>query len=73
MHGTPPSRALFDMAAVAIIKNPNWASKVEIPAPKLQGVSWGDQPENPVKIFIWENFNRDAIVNDLFELVKKAK
>ena len=72
MHGNPPSRALYDMAAVAIVKNPAWASKVEIPAPRLQGVSWIEQPENQNKIVIWEDFDRDSIVNDLFVLIDKA-
>ena len=72
MHGNPPSRALFDMAAVAIVKNPQWAERKEIPAPKLQGVAWIEQPDNQNKIVIWENFNRDAIVNDLFGLMEKS-
>jgi inosine-uridine nucleoside N-ribohydrolase len=72
MHGNPPSRALFDMAAVAILKNPGWAQKSEIPAPRLNGVDWIEQPENQKNIVIWENFNRDAIVNDLFGLMEKA-
>ncbi|MDP2159601.1 MAG: hypothetical protein Q8K02_03900, partial [Flavobacterium sp.] len=65
-------RSLFDMAAVAILKNPDWGQKTEVPAPRLQGVGWIEQPENQNKIIIWENFNRDAIVNDLFELMGKA-
>jgi inosine-uridine nucleoside N-ribohydrolase len=73
MHGIPPSRALFDMAAVAIVKNPAWAEQKEIPAPRLQGIGWIEQPENPIKIIIWENFNRDAIVNDLFGLMDQSK
>ena len=72
MHGNPPSRALFDMAAVAVVKNPAWAQKKDIPAPKLQGVNWIEQPDNQNKIVIWENFNRDAIVNDLFGLMEKS-
>lgn len=72
MYGNPPSRALFDMAALAIIKNPQWAQKVEIPAPKLVGKGWEDQPDNLNKIIYWENFDRDAIVNDLFELMDKS-
>lgn len=71
MHGNPPSRALFDMAAVAIIKNPEWAEQKEIPAPKLQGTEWIEQPENQHKIIIWENFKRDSIVTDLFQLIEK--
>ncbi len=72
MHGNPPSRALFDMAALAILKYPGWAQKTEIPAPKLRGIGWIEQPDNQHKIIIWENFNRNAIVNDLFELMDKA-
>jgi len=72
MHGNPPSRALFDMAAVAVVKNPAWAQKIEVPAPKLRGVEWIEQPENTIKIIVWENFNRDSIVNDLFGLMEKA-
>lgn len=72
MHGNPPSRALFDMAAVAIVKNPGWAEKIEIPAPRLHGVEWINQPDNQNKIFIWENFDRDAIVNDFFYLIENA-
>jgi purine nucleosidase len=37
LYGDPPSRALFDMAAVAIVKNPAWATAVEMPAPILKG------------------------------------
>lgn len=72
MHGNPPTRALFDMAAVAIVKNPEWASKKEIPAPRLNGIDWVDRPENKSTITIWENFNREAIVKDLFTLMQKA-
>ena len=52
------SRPLFDMAAVAIVKNPEWAEKVVIPAPKFENKKWIDQPENPNKIIIWENFDK---------------
>jgi len=67
MHGDPPSRALFDMAAVAVVKNPAWADKVEIPAPKLQGNDWVQKPENQNSIYIWENFAIDPILADFFE------
>lgn len=61
------SRALFDMAAVAIVKNGQWADRVEIPAPKLVGNGWDDRPDNPHKIVIWENFDRDGIMNDFYD------
>ncbi|WP_297092348.1 nucleoside hydrolase [uncultured Draconibacterium sp.] len=72
MYGNPPSRALFDMVVLAVLKNESWGEKVEIPAPKLLGNSWVDVPGNPNKIIYWQNFNRDAIVHDLFELMQKT-
>jgi inosine-uridine nucleoside N-ribohydrolase len=65
-HGDPPSRALFDLVAVAILKNPNWGEVREIPAPILIDNQWVERPENPRKITLWENFNRDAIINDFY-------
>ena len=72
MHGYPPSRALFDMVVLAILKNPEWGTKHEIPAPKLVGHAWEDQPENPHKIIYWDHFNRDAIISDFFGLMETA-
>ncbi|MBN1479807.1 nucleoside hydrolase [candidate division KSB1 bacterium] len=66
LYGDPPSRALFDMAAVAIVKNPDWATATEIPAPILQDGQWQERSENPRKIIIWENFDREAILADFF-------
>lgn len=66
LHGNPPSRALFDMAAVAIVKNPAWAEANEIAAPKLVEGKWVDQPQNERKIIIWENFDRKAIMDDFY-------
>ena len=54
LYGDPPARALFDMAAVAIAKNPDWATATTIPAPKLVNNTWIDQPDNPRKIVLWE-------------------
>lgn len=71
MHGTPPGRSLFDMAAVAILKNPEWAEVKTIPAPWLnEDRSWSERPENTRKVIIWENFDRDAIIEDFFDTMK---
>jgi len=72
-YGNPPQRALFDMAAVSIVKNHQWASKREIPAPVMTGNGWKEQPDNQRKIMIWENFDRDAILADFFSTIKKYK
>lgn len=72
MHGYPPSRALFDMVVLAVLKNPEWGTQHEIPAPKLVGHAWEDQPDNPHKIIYWDEFDRDGIVNDLFEKMEET-
>jgi len=64
------SRPLFDMAAVAIVKNPSWARRVEIPAPKFEGGKWVDQPDNPRKIVIWEYFHKDDIMKDFYKTME---
>ena len=66
LYGDPPSRALFDMAAVAIVKNPSWAIPSEIPCPKLVNGDWVDRPENLRKIIIWENFDKEKIMQDFY-------
>ena len=67
MPNHPKSRALFDMAAVAIVKNPSWAKSRRIPAPALVKGKWVERPDNKRQVVLWENFNRDAIIGDLFK------
>ena len=66
-YGTPPSRALFDMAAVAIVKNPTWAKSSLIPCPIMIDKNWVEQPEVVRKITIWENFDKEKIIQDFFQ------
>jgi purine nucleosidase len=71
-HGDPPARALYDMAAVAIVKNPSWAQAKEIPAPILVKNQWVERPQNARKITVWENFNRDAIMTDFYNSMENG-
>ena len=71
LHGDPPSRALYDMAAVAIVKNPAWARAVEVPAPGLVDGRWVDRPDNKRTIVLWEHFDRDAIMRDFYDRMDK--
>lgn len=73
MWGDPPGRALFDMAAVAIVKNPEWAETVEIPAPIYVNGKWVERPNNPRKITVWEWFDVYAIINDFFLTMNNYK
>ena len=63
---TPPARALFDMAAVAILKNPDWAASRRIPAPILRDNVWIDRPDNPRQIELREHFDQEAIMADFY-------
>jgi purine nucleosidase len=71
LYGTPPARSLFDMAAVAVVKNPSWAKKRELPAPALVNNQWAEQPANRRLITVWENFDRDKIMQDYFKTMKR--
>ena len=65
-YGNPPGRSLFDMAAVAIVKNPSWAEVKTIPAPFMEDQQWIERPENEKTIKIWENFDIKAILDDFY-------
>ena len=64
------SRPLFDMVALAILKNPDWAETQRIPCPILIDNKWVERPENPRKIRIWENFEKRPILADFYETLK---
>jgi hypothetical protein len=66
LNGNPPSRALYDMAAVSIVKNPAWGTPTRIPAPQLVSSKWEARPGNPRTIVVWEHFDRDAIMKDFY-------
>lgn len=48
-YGNPASRALFDMAEVAIIKNHNWAESQTIPCSIVINEKQVEQPKNDVQ------------------------
>ncbi len=72
-HDEAGTRALFDMAAVAILKNPGWAEQILIPAPVLIKNEWVDRPGHPHQIQVWENFNKEAIMQDFYDRMKQYK
>ena len=70
LHGDPPSRPLFDMVAVALLKNPSWGVPQRQQAPVLIDNVWVDRPTNPRMITIWENFDREGLLEDFFSTMK---
>lgn len=70
-YGNPPSRSLFDMAAVAIVKDATWAKSKLISVPKYQNSQWIEQPENSRRIKVWEYFNKEEILKDFYATLSK--
>jgi purine nucleosidase len=70
LDGTPPSRALYDMAAAAIVKNPAWARAQEQPAPALVGEKWEERSNNTRRVTIWTHFEREPILADFFRTLQ---
>ncbi|MDH5368321.1 MAG: nucleoside hydrolase [Cyclobacteriaceae bacterium] len=70
-HGNPPSRALYDMAAVAIVKDPKWAKPSIIPCPIMIDENWVEQPDNSRKITVWEYFDKEEIIADFYNSLRK--
>ncbi len=66
LYGDPPGRALFDMVAVAILKNEAWGEQKMIPAPTMIDEVWVEQPDNTREVLIWENFDKELILEDFF-------
>jgi inosine-uridine nucleoside N-ribohydrolase len=73
MSGNPPSRALYDMAVVAIVKNPALAEARTIGAPILEAGTWRDRPENPRKIVVRENFDKHSILSDFYSTMQNYR
>jgi len=66
----PPARALYDMAAVAVVKSPTWGEQRSIACPRLVDGRWQEQPGNTRNIVLWENFNKEAIIADFYKTLE---
>jgi purine nucleosidase len=66
LHGDPPSRALYDMVALAILKNPSWGQKNKIPPSRLRGIRWESSSSATQNVSVWENFAKEPILDDFF-------
>lgn len=62
-------RALYDVCAVAIVKNPSWAVPEVIPAPIMQDGVWVERPENTRKVTLWGDFNKEEILADFLNIL----
>ena len=59
-------RPLFDLCALSIIKNPNYAEKKVLEKVYFDGTNWNFNGLKNRKIVFWENFNKELILEDFF-------
>lgn len=64
------SRALFDMVAVAVVKNPSWSEEKVISAPVYFDNQWHEQPQNARTIIVRENFDKEKILEDFYRVME---
>ena len=71
-HVKEEKRSLYDLTAVAIVKNPAFGRPRTIPAPLIQDEKCVDCPDGVRPILLWEHFDRDGIIAD-FEATLRGK
>jgi purine nucleosidase len=73
VYGDPPSRSLFDVGAIVVVKNSAWADSTSISVPAYVENQWIEQVGNPRKIILWENFHKEEIVADFYSVLEQEK
>ena len=71
-YGEPPSRSLYDMAAVAIVKNPTWGEVKTLRGIRMVEEKWTVDKSSQREILLWENFGREAILQDFYTALDKS-
>lgn len=69
-YGDPPSRALFDLVAVAIIKNPGWGEYKVVEGIQYSSNTW-QKTDSEFGIGIWENFDKEKIIEDFYNTLEE--
>ncbi len=68
-----PSRPLFDMVALAVMKNGAWGETKKVPCPIFVEGQWVERPQNTREILLWENFDRDGIITDFYATMQNPE
>jgi inosine-uridine nucleoside N-ribohydrolase len=71
-YGEPPSRSLYDMAAVAIVKNPSWAESKTLRGLHMVDQKWTSEKSSQREVILWENFNKEAILQDFYKSLEES-
>lgn len=70
-HVDQQARALYDVAAVAVVKNPDWAVRRRVGPYRLEDGEWVRQAEGD-GLVIWELFYTSKILDDFFATIGDA-
>jgi purine nucleosidase len=65
------SRSLFDMAAVATIKNPEWAEDTVVYGPRLVNGEWINTENRKDSVIFFRNYDVDGVINDFWKTMDK--
>ena len=72
-HLGKEAKSLYDLTAVAIVKNPAWGKPRTMPAPAFRDGRWIPRPDNPRTILFWEHFDKDAIIADFEQTLSSSR
>ena len=71
-HVDQYARALFDVGAVAVVKNPEWGKRVAVGPYRLSDGEWEKQ-EGRDDLVIWELFHTSMIIEDFFSTLQRPR
>ena len=70
-HVGQNARALYDVAAAALVKNPDWAERRTVGSYRLVDGQWVSRQSGD-ELVIWELFHTSKIVEDFYRTVERA-
>ncbi len=65
------TRSLFDMAAVATVKDPSWAERTVQYGPRLAGGEWTVEEGATDSVVFFRNYDVEAVMNDFWEVMER--
>ena len=64
--------SLFDVVAIAVVKDPTFGEIKEDTVPPLEETEWDHDSSTRYTVRLWENFDKEAILKDFFETMEHA-
>lgn len=61
--------SLFDVVAIAVVKDPKFGQMTEFTVPPLDETEWDHDSSLRYAVRLWENFDKEAILKDFYETI----